>query len=93
MEKEKMPYHITITDTETGKIIQERDIKAIVGALHIGGGYTAGVLINRCKNSELVSTFFAVETVLKRAYEADPVLKALVALDVAEEVSPDAVSM
>lgn len=45
-----MRYHLTITDNETGKVVHEKDVGAIIAAVHSNKG-TGNILIASGINS------------------------------------------
>lgn len=77
MEKEtkKMPFHLTITDNETGEIVRELDTDAIIGAANTSEEGAAGICVTRCSGQTLANTFVAVESMLEHMMNKEPMLR------------------
>ena len=75
MENEnKKPFHLVITDNETGETLQELDFDALVGAAHLNGEFCAGILVSRCSHKTLAATTNSVEEVLHKMYQDNPLV-------------------
>lgn len=80
MEKK---FHITITDNETGRVIQEADTCAIIG------GYTnedgaCGMAVVSCGPVDLARAVNAAEAAVDAMYQKNPELKLLTLMTSAE---------
>ena len=75
MEKEKMPFHLTITDNETGETLRDLDFDAIAGAVHISEEEAAGIFLTCCTNFDIAATIVAAENTLRRVEQEDPMLR------------------
>jgi adenosine/AMP kinase len=71
-KKTTKPFHLVITDNETGETVQELDFDVLVGAAHINDHESAGIVI--AKGSPLVQaqTVMAVETTIDTLTQRDP---------------------
>ena len=76
MEENKMKYHLTITDNETGEVHADYDINAIVGGILVDrAGTTASIAVTDCKGLELAATIKAAELTVQHLYAEDLVLR------------------
>ena len=73
-ENKKMPFHLTITDNETGEAECSLDFDCLIGAVHIAEGEARGLLIQRCNNLTKASTVCATEDTLHEIHKKDPLL-------------------
>ena len=60
-----MKFHITITDNETGKVIHDVDVNAIVGGISISDTDVHGLAIARCNELDLAKAVLAAENATK----------------------------
>lgn len=74
MDKQK-PFHITITDNETGEVIHDSDVIAILGALHFGEDNTSGITLSNCGVMSLAQAVDTVKKVIEGLYDENPELK------------------
>lgn len=76
MEKEnkKKPFHLTVTDNETGETVQDLDFDALIGAAHIGEMEAGGIIVSRCSTMTLAATSIAVEQTLNKLCKDDPLV-------------------
>lgn len=80
-ENKKLPFHLTITDNETGEVMQDCDFKCLIGAIHRGeGNIVGGVSITRCKGTELAMACHSAGVIVQRTYREHPGLAALAAM-------------
>ena len=73
-KQKKRPFHLLITDNETGKTVQELDFDAIIGAAHIKQRECAGIVIARCSPMAHAETAMAVERTVKELENRDPMV-------------------
>ena len=76
-------FHITITDNETGRVIQEADTCAIIGGYTIDDGAT-GMAVVHCNDIELAHALNAAEAAVAATYQKKPELKLLTLLTSAD---------
>lgn len=74
-ETKKMPFHLTITDNETGEIVREIDIDAIIGAVNTSEEEAAGICVTRCSGRTMADTIVAVESMLEHLMNKEPMLR------------------
>lgn len=76
-EEKRKPFHITITDNETGQTLHDYDAEAIF-ALYTDGEETA-VCVNAISDSlSFANVLYRAEQELKRQYSKYPHLKKIV---------------
>ena len=75
MENEKMPYHLAITDNETGETVQELDFDVIIGAVHIAERHSQGIFVANASVLSQAETIAAAEATVKNAIDDDPLLR------------------
>lgn len=73
--KKTKPFHLIITDNETGETVRELDFDAIVGAVHIDECQAAGVYITRCNLMDQAETLKSAEVILESLYKQNPLLR------------------
>lgn len=71
-EREKMPFHMVITDNETGEVIQELDACAIIGAAQTYMGETCAIGLVKCRRLELAATIAGVQRAVENAICRSP---------------------
>ena len=77
MEKEnKKPFHLVITDNETGETIRDLDFDAIIGAVHLDEETSGGLLVSRCNKLALAETITAAEITVEKTLKNDKLLRA-----------------
>lgn len=75
MEKEKMPYHLTITDNRTGETLRDLDFDCLIGSAHLSKEEAAGLFLTSCTNGDVAATIVAVENTLHHIQQDDPMLR------------------
>lgn len=53
--RERMPFHMVITNNETGEVIQELDMCALIGAAQTTKNNTVSIGLTACNALELVA--------------------------------------
>lgn len=88
MEKEnkKKPFRLTITDNETGEVIRDLELDAIIGAVHLDEETSGGLFISRCSTLALAETVRAAEITTEKALKNSPMLRLAKSLVEAGEV-------
>ncbi|MBR5865745.1 MAG: hypothetical protein IKY89_05680 [Alistipes sp.] len=76
MESNKMKFHITITDNETGETLHDSDTIAIIGVFH-DGEEAHGIGYTLCNPLRLAHTLRSCENVLDATRERNPELGVL----------------
>lgn len=74
MEK-KMPYHLTITNNETGEIERDLDFDALIGAVHLSERESAGIFLADSTILAQAEVLDAAEDTVKQALAEDPMLR------------------
>lgn len=92
MEKEtkKMPYHLTITDNETGETVRDLDFDALIGAVHLSKKESGGIFLANCSIMAQAETIASAEATVARALKQDKLVamaKCIVDAEVVEEDS------
>lgn len=78
MENEnKKPFHLTITDNETGETVRDLDFDAIIGAVHLSEEQAGGLYITKCSVANIAATVVAAESLLDHIQHLDPSLRLL----------------
>ena len=72
-ETTKKPFHLVITDNETGETVRELDFDAIIGAIHTGEQECGGIIISRCNGLSLAETMASAKATLEKAEEDSPI--------------------
>lgn len=65
-DTKKMPFHLIVTDNETGETVRELDFDALIGTAHIAKGEAGGLWIMRCNSFAVLETVIAGEQLLDR---------------------------
>lgn len=68
--EERLKYHITLTDNETGEVIHDGDIEAIIGAFSTETR-TAAIAKTSCSLRGLVATIVAAEDAIEHVIQGD----------------------
>jgi len=92
MEKEKMPFHLTITDNETGETLRDLDFDVIIGAVHLSQGENTGIFVANSSTMAQAETIAAAETTVARTLKKHPMLclaKGIVDAGAIEEVTEE----
>ena len=76
MSDTKMKFHITITDNETGDVMQDTDACAIIGGFN-NGVTTCTFAATNCGPFDIARTLASAEEAVDGIYELHPELKAL----------------
>lgn len=79
MDNEKMPYHLTITDNETGEVMLDTDSYAIIGSVGVENG-ASSVGFTNCDIYELAVAVQAAEGAVAEVKRGEPKLRMLVRL-------------
>lgn len=79
-DKNRAPYHLTITDNITGEVLRDLHFGAIIAGISVGPGESAGLALYSCEAEEHAEAVTACELTLKREYDGDPDLRGLVEL-------------
>ena len=69
-----MPFHLTITDNETGETVRDLDFDAIIGAVHLSEAMSGGLILSHCSTLALAETVSSAERVVERTLKEDPML-------------------
>lgn len=90
MEKrnKKMPYHLTITDNETGETLRELDFDCLIGAVHLSEKESGGIFLANSSILAQAETIAATEVTVKQALDKDADIRrarATVAAEIIEE--------
>lgn len=88
-DTKKMPFHLTITDNETGETVRELDFEALVGTAHIAEGKAAGLYMTRCNSFALVETVISGEHLIDRVKKEQPEVAMLCALHKLSGIEPE----
>ena len=73
-KKTTKPFHLTVTDNETGNIVRELDFNAIIGAAHISEKECAGVVIAHCSPMVQAETIMAAEVTINELTQCEPMV-------------------
>lgn len=68
-ERKKMPFHFVLTDNETGEVIHDIDICAIIGGFAAEGGRSCTMALTKCN-------IFSFASAMRDAEEAVETMKA-----------------
>ena len=77
MEKEKMKFHITITNNETGETLCNADAGVIIAAIEEGEGKVRQFAACEGSPVALGSTILSAEELVKNLYNRHPELELL----------------
>jgi hypothetical protein len=72
-----MPFHITITNNETGETLHDRDVYAIIGAFK-EENRTGCVALTECNAFEIAATIDGALDAIQHIYDGTPYIKPLV---------------
>ena len=67
------PFHLTITNNETGEVLHDVDFDALLGAVHTGRGIDA-FGVNSCDAATLAATLAGAEELIERQFAKYPEL-------------------
>lgn len=73
-------YHVKIVDTETGKVVMDRETSAVFALVGLEEGVEAFTGLTHCSLMEALSILWSVDSSLDGVLEDNPVLKAGYAL-------------
>lgn len=88
-DTKKMPFHLIVTDNETGETVRELDFEALIGTAHIAEEEAGGLWITRCNSFALVETVLAGEHLIDRVKKEHPEVAMLCALQKLSGVEPE----
>lgn len=88
-DTKKMPFHLAITDNETGETVRELDFEALVGTVHIAEGEAGGLYMTCCNSFALVETVIAGEHLIDRVKKEHPEVAMLCALHKLSGIEPE----
>lgn len=72
-----MKFNLTIKNNETGEIIQNLDIDAIIGGVHLKGEESAVIVMSETNTLGLFGAFTAAEKAIAHTLEDDEDIKML----------------
>ena len=76
-DNNKLKFHITITNIETGETLHDSDACAIMAAVNDGTG-TRGMTLTECDAFDLAEVLASAERSLRDVYDKEPELRPLV---------------
>lgn len=80
-ENKKLPLHLTITDNETGEVLQDLDCKALIGAIHEGKeDRIASLRVIRCTGKEVAMTCLGATATVRYMCQEHPALAAVMVM-------------
>lgn len=88
-DTKKMPFHLTITDNETGETVREVDFDALIGTTHTAEGKVGALWITRCNSFALVETVLAGEHIIDHVKKEHPEIAMLCALHKLSGIEPE----
>lgn len=71
-EREKMPFHMVITDNETGEVLKELDACAIIGAAQTYMDETCAISVVKCRRLELAATIAGAQKAIDNSIHNSP---------------------
>ena len=81
MSEQKKPYHLTITDNETGEPCVDLDFDTIIGVAHLAEGEVDNFFITESNLHAIAETAICTEGLLKKIHKdhpwLDPAMKLL----------------
>lgn len=75
--REKMPFHLVITNNETGEVIHELDMCALIGAAQTAENNTVSISLTACNVLELAATIAGAQKAITKILKDDPEIKNL----------------
>ena len=70
-QKKTKPFHLVITNNETGEVINDLDFDALVGAIHIGGDTCGGIILSQCSAMAMGETLASAKATIQKAVNED----------------------
>ena len=71
----KGKYRITITETDTGKVVMDTETPAVFTVASVAGGTVNCTGMKRCSNWEALNLLWAVDSARDKILNDNPVLK------------------
>lgn len=75
--REKMPFHLVITNNETGEVIHEWNMCALIGAAQTTENNTASLGLTDCNALELAATIDGAQKAINKILKDSPEIKIL----------------
>ena len=73
-KKTTKPFHLTVTDNETGEVVRELDFDTLIGAARVNKQECAGVAIAKSSPIAHAETIIATETTIDKLTQLNPMV-------------------
>lgn len=65
-KKTTKPFHLIITNNETGETVRELDFDALIGTAHTGEHESCGLVLSKCNGLVMAETLASVASTVKQ---------------------------